>query len=191
MMKPQVRVMGIDDAPFSFEDETVEVVGVMVRIPSYVEGILVSEVEVDGDDATQRLAEMIRGSRFREGLALIMIDGVALGGFNVVDIQELHDRLSIPVATVTKREPDMESIEKALKARFSDWRSRMEVIERSALERVETPHKPLHVYAVGLPLEEVRDLLRRSTVRGALPEPLRIAHLIATAIKVGESKGTS
>ncbi|MFQ5838359.1 MAG: DUF99 family protein [Thermoplasmata archaeon] len=190
-MKPQVRVLGIDDAPFSFEDERVEIVGVVVRAPSYVEGIMVSEVEVDGDDATDTVADMIQRSRFRETLALIMIDGVAFGGFNVVDIEELYERISVPVATITRKEPDMEAIEKALKARFSDWESRMEIIKRSVLERVETPHKPLYVFSVGLSMEEVRSLIRRSTVRGALPEPLRIAHLVATAIKVGESRGSS
>lgn len=190
MMKAQVRVLGIDDAPFSFEDETVEVVGVMVRIPSYVEGILVSEVQVDGEDATDQLTDMIKNSRFREGLSLIMMDGVALGGFNVIDIQQLHERVAVPVATVTKKEPDIGSIEKALQARFSDWRKRLDIIKRSILQRVETPHRPLYVYAVGLPLEDVKGLIRRSTVRGALPEPLRLAHLIATAIKVGESKGS-
>ncbi len=191
MMKPQVRVLGIDDAPFTFEDVMVEIVGVVVRLPSYVEGIMVSEVHVDGDDATMRVAEMVRNSRFREGLALIMIDGVAFGGFNVMDIEELHERVSIPIVTVTRKEPDMEAIKVALKAKFSDWRGRLKTIERSTLERVETPHKPLYVHAVGIPLHDAKVLLRKSTVRGALPEPLRIAHLIATALKAGESKGSS
>jgi endonuclease V-like protein UPF0215 family len=190
-MKRQVRVLGIDDAPFSFEDERVEIVGVVVRLPSYVEGVMVSEVAVDGEDATDKVAAMVLRSRFRENLALIMVDGVAFGGFNVVDIQEVHQRLHVPVATITKKEPDMGSIEKALRAKFSDWEGRMEVIRRSVLQRVETPHKPLYVYAVGMPMEEVTALIRRSTVRGALPEPLRIAHLIATAVKTGESKGSS
>ncbi len=190
-MKPQVRVLGIDDAPFNFDDDRVEIVGVVVRLPSYVEGFMISDVQVDGDDATHRLAQMVIESRFREGLALVMIDGVALGGFNIVDIRELHDQILIPVATVTKKEPDVASIEKALKARFSDWKDRLEVISRSELEKVKTAHKPLYVYSVGIESADLKGLIRGSTVRGALPEPLRIAHLVATAIKSGESKGSS
>ncbi len=190
-MKPQVRVMGIDDAPFSFEDQRVEVVGAMVRVPSYLEGILLSDVQVDGEDATERVCDMISRSRFKEGLALIMVDGVAFGGFNVVDIEAMYESLSIPVATVTKKQPDIQSMERALRARFSDWRERLEIIKRSTLHRVRTPHKPLYVHAVGMVMQDVKELIGRSTVRGALPEPLRIAHLIATAIKVGESKGSS
>lgn len=190
-MKSQVRVLGIDDAPFSFDDERVEIVGVVVRLPSYVEGLMVSDVEVDGGDATQRVAEMMDRSRFRESIALTMIDGVAFGGFNVIDVRELHERVSIPVATVTKKEPDLPSMEKALKARFPDWKKRLDIIARSELQRVKTPHKPLFVYGVGISMDNLRELIRRSTVRGALPEPLRIAHLVATALKTGESKGSS
>ncbi len=190
-MKPQVRVLGIDDAPFSFEDERVEIVGVVVRLPAYVEGLMVSDVEVDGDDATQQVAEMVERSRFREGVALTMIDGVAFGGFNVIDVQELHDRIGVPIATVTNKRPDMSSIERALRARFSNWKEKLELISRSELERVKTPHKPLYVYGVGISSVDLRGLIRGSTIRGALPEPLRIAHLMATAIKTGESKGSS
>ncbi len=190
-MKSQVRVLGIDDAPFSFDEDRVEIVGVVVRLPSYVEGLMVSDVEVDGDDANRRVVEMVENSRFRESLALTMIDGVALGGFNVVDVREIHDRLSIPAATVTKKKPDLPSMERALKARFPDWKRRLEIISRSQLLQVSTPHKPLYVYGVGISSEDLRGLLRGATVRGALPEPLRIAHLVATAFKTGESKGSS
>ncbi|MFQ6013459.1 MAG: DUF99 family protein [Thermoplasmata archaeon] len=189
-MKAQVRVLGLDDGPFSFGDARVAVVGVVVRIPSYVEGVLVTEVEVDGTDATDRIVDTLRNSRFREGLALVMIDGVALGGFNVVDIAKVHAQTGVPTLTVTRKEPDLEAMEKALRARFADWAERMEVIRRTPLERVETPHKPLYVLREGIGPEDARDLIRRSTVRGALPEPLRIAHLVATALKTGESKGS-
>lgn len=190
-MKREVRVLGIDDAPFSFRDERVEIVGVVVRAPSYVEGILLSDVAVDGTDATDRVAVLVEGSRFRETLSLLMLDGIAFGGFNVVDIEALHERLGLPVVTVTKKEPDLAAMEKALRARFEDWARRLEVVRRLPLEEVETAHTPLRVLRVGIGLPEVKDLLRRTTVRGRLPEPLRIAHLIATALKTGESRGSS
>jgi len=36
---------------------------------------------------------------------------------------------------------------------------------------------------------DLKEAIHRCTIRGALPEPVRIAHLIATAIVKGESKG--
>ncbi len=188
--KPQFRVVGIDDAPFSFRDAETEVVGVVVRAPAYVEGVMMTRVAVDGRDADARLAVMIGRSRFRDNLALVLLDGAALGGFNVVDLDALHKSAGVPVATVTAKEPDPGSMEKALRARFEDADERLAVLRRHKLSRVETAHKPLYVACVGMGIRDLADAIRRCTVRGALPEPLRIAHLVATAIKKGESRGT-
>jgi len=60
----------IDDGPFQFSDESVPVVGVVVQAPAYIEGVLTTLAEVDGHDATERIAAMIqrcgigRGSRW-------------------------------------------------------------------------------------------------------------------------------
>ena len=188
-MKPNVRILGIDDAPFRFGDAETEVVGVLVRAPNYVEGVMTTRVAVDGRDATPRLAAMVRRSRFREAIVLLMIDGAALGGFNVVDIQALHEETRIPVVTVTRREPDQASIERALRARFEDGEERLAVLRRQGLTEVPTAHKPLWVSCAGIGVREASAAIRACTVRGALPEPVRIAHIVATAIKRGESRG--
>ena len=188
-MKANARVLGIDDAPFSFRDAETEVVGVVVRAPSYVEGVMMSRVAVDGRDATSRLAAMIGRSRFRDNLALVLLDGAALGGFNVVDIAALHEETGIPAATVTRDEPDPGAIEKALRARFPDAEERLAVLRRQGLTKVATAHKPLYVSCAGMGPREVAEAIGKCTVRGALPEPIRIAHIVATAVKKGESRG--
>ena len=58
VVKQQVRVLGIDDAPFSFGDRKVPIVGVVVRLPAYVEGVMMSEVTVDGDDADRCIIDL-------------------------------------------------------------------------------------------------------------------------------------
>ncbi|MFP4545377.1 MAG: DUF99 family protein [Methanomassiliicoccales archaeon] len=181
--------MGIDDSPFLFRDDRVMVVGVLVRLPSYMEGVMRTECQVDGGDATQAVGEMVKRSRYREQIRLAMVDGVALGGFNVVDITSLHRDTGIPFATVTRDPPDLEAMESALKAHFPDWKERMETIRANPLHRVATDYKDLHVAVAGMGLEEAVPLIRGCTVRGALPEPIRMAHLIATAMARGESKG--
>ena len=181
--------MGIDDSAFSFDEDEVVVVGAVVRMPNYLEGVLKTTADVDGSNATERLVEMIGGSRYAENLAAVMIDGIAVGGFNVIDIEALHEELGIPVATVTRDEPDLASMLTALKAKFTDWNKRYNLIVSTKLNRVETKHKPVYVQVVGEDLENIKDLIAKSTVLGALPEPIRIAHLIATAIKKGESHG--
>lgn len=188
-MKPQARIMGIDDAPFSFEDAETEVVGAVVRAPNYLEGVMMTRVAVDGRDATAKLAKMIGRSRYLEGLHLILIDGAALGGFNIVDIQALHEKTGVPAVTVTKKKPDLAAMEKALRARFEDAEERLAVLRRQSLETVSTSHKRLYVSRAGISLPDASDAIALCTVQGALPEPIRIAHLIATALKRGESQG--
>src|SRR5881396_90491 len=86
-MKAKSRFLGIDDAPFHFSDESVPVVGVVIQAPSYIEGVLTTIAEVDGHDATDRIASMVAGSRYRAGLAMILIDGTAVGGFTVINVE--------------------------------------------------------------------------------------------------------
>lgn len=188
-MKPQIRILGIDDSPFKFGDKKTTVIGVVMRIPSYIEAVLKTEVDVDGDDACDKLAEMINSSRYKEQLKLVMLDGVALGGFNIVDIEELYKKIGLPIVTITREEPNFEAMEKALKEHFEDWQGRLDIIKKGELVVVETKHKPIYVKFVGIDLEEVKTIVELSTVRGALPEAIRVAHLIASGVAVGESYG--
>jgi endonuclease V-like protein UPF0215 family len=188
-MKTQVRVLGIDDSPFNFQDTKTNVIGVVMRLPSYIEGVLRSQVTVDGTDACENLIDMINSSRYKDQLKLIMLDGVALGGFNVVDIEKLYNAIQLPIITVTREEPDIKSIESALKEHFEDWEERLGIIKSGKLHRVKTQHKPIYVKFIGIDFEEVEEILRSSTVLGAIPEPVRVAHLIATGIVLGESHG--
>lgn len=190
-MKQQIRILGIDDSPFEFGDDNSLVVGVLMRAPSYIEAVMRTEVTVDGSDATAKLVEMVSRSRYREQVHAVMLDGIALAGFNVVDVESLHASLGIPVVTVTRDPPDFERIELALRKHFDDWGDRLDLIRRLDLVEIETPHRPLYACGVGLDAAELRKLVALSTVRGALPEPVRAAHLIASAMVRGESRGRS
>jgi len=188
-MKTQYRTMGIDDAPFKFRNRNVAVVGAVLRGNSYLEGVLKTEVRVDGRNANKKLSGMINNSRFREQIKVVMIDGIALGGFNVVDIEKLHNDTGIPVITITRNKPDYDKMKNALKKHFKDWERRWRIITKNKVFRVKTKHKPVYVGLAGITLDRAEIIIKQTTVRGALPEPVRIAHLIATGIKTGESYG--
>ena len=188
-MKAKSRFLGIDDGPFRFGDEEVPLVGVAVQAPAYIEGVLMTLAHVDGRDATERILGMVRRSRYREGFRMLFLNGIAVGGFNVIDVDALHRELAVPVVTVTRRAPDLEAIRGALRRKFEDWEERWRLIERHAIEEVTTHHTPLHVTYVGTTRREVIEALALTTVRGALPEPLRVAHLVAAAAVTGESHG--
>ena len=188
-MKTQVRVLGIDDSPFKFGDRRSLVVGALVRTPGYLEAVMRTEVQVDGDDSTDKLVDMVTRSRYADQIALVIIDGIALAGFNVIDVQSFHGRTGLPVATVTRDEPDMAAIESALRKHFADWRERLSLVTRFPLRPLDTGHKPLHAAVLGMDWDDFVRLVAAATVRGAVPEPVRIAHLVSAAMVKGESRG--
>jgi len=188
-MKAHTRFLGVDDAPFTFADKTTPVVGAIVRAPGYLEGVLQGEVTVDGTDALAVISRLVNRSRYKEGLELIFVDGIAVGGFNLVDIHALSKETELPVVSVTRRAPDTEAMVRALKKRFADWEERAAVVTREKPFPVQTAHHPLYVTTAGVTAREAREAIRLATVRGALPEPIRVAHLIAAALRRGESRG--
>ncbi len=188
-MKTMVRAMGIDDAPFEFAHEDVMVVGSLVRAPNYLEGILSTRVKVDGTDATEKLIRLINGSRFVHQARVIFTDGAALGGFNLVDLKGLWTGTGIPVVSVSRDEPDIESIRDAMRKHLPDWKERMHIIEGGETHTITTQHKPIFVKVEGMDIREAGRLLELFTVRGRLPEPIRISHMVAAGIVMGESRG--
>ena len=190
-MKGQVRVLGIDDSPFDFGQEKSLVVGALVRAPNYLEAVMRTEVTVDGEDSTNRLVAMVSGSNHSDQMNALMIDGIALAGFNVIDIDRLHEATGIPVLTVTRDRPDLESMKAALKKHFDDWERRFELVTRHELRMIKTEHKPLYACGLGIDWPEFEKLVGLFTVRGAVPEPIRIAHLVSSALVKGESYGRS
>jgi uncharacterized protein len=188
-MKREIRILGIDDSPFSFNDKYSSAIGVVMRGSSYIECILHDQVSVDGSDATFICKKMIQKTRHKKQLKAVLLDGVCLGGFNVVDINELYSYTKIPVITITRDKPDFVKIEKALKKTFKDWEDRLNIIKKGRLSKVETEHNPIFIKCAGLPISKAKEIIKISTIRGVVPEPIRVAHLIASGLKRGESHG--
>ncbi len=188
-MKQQIRILGIDDAPFTFNEKYSAVIGVVMRGGEYLECILRSQVSVDGNEATAICEQMINNSRHRRQLKAVMLDGACLGGFNVVDIDKLSKSTNLPVITITRDKPDLKKIQYALQRNFKDWKERLSLLQKGELHRIPTQHNPIYIKCKGLSLQEAKEIINISTIRGAIPEPIRVAHLIASGITRGESYG--
>ncbi len=187
-MKKEIRIVGIDDMPFSFNDSFTDIVSVVMRGGRYLEGVLKATIEVDGMDATDKIIRMLKGSRHMGQIRIIMINGIALGGFNIVDCEKIFNSTDIPVITVARKKPDIGKIEEALKNHFDDWEERINLIRKGETEEIKLRY-PVYVKYFGIERSSTIDAIKLSIVRGAIPEPIRIAHLIATGIKKGESRG--
>lgn len=186
MTRPLSNVIGVDDAPFDRAHRgDVPIVGaVMTR--TRLDGVVIDRVRRDGANSTERVAAMIRRSPFREHVSAVLLNGIALAGFNVVDLARLHATLGLPVLVVARKEPDLRAIERALLTRVPGGARKWALIEAAG------PMEPLEgvwVQRAGLDRSRAAALLRESRVIGLVPEALRIAHLVAGALVRGVSHG--
>ncbi|MGF1488900.1 MAG: DUF99 family protein [Prochloraceae cyanobacterium] len=181
--KRKIRAIGFDDAPFiRGTKDPVNFAGVVCAGTRF-EGMLWGEVEADGWDATDRILELLLNSKFLPQLHLVLLDGICLGGFNVIDLPKLFDRLRIPCVSVMRKMPDMNKIDRAL-TRLPRKEKRLEIM-LSAGSIHQYPPFYYQVYGANPPT--IAAVLTNLTDRGNVPEALRLAHLIGSAIVNGES----
>jgi endonuclease V-like protein UPF0215 family len=173
------HVAGFDDGPFERGHRgDVDLIGAVFS-GLRLDGVLRTRVRRDGINATERIAETIERSRFRRYIQVILLQGIAFAGFNVVDIQALNRRLGVPVVVVTRREPDLASVREALLGAVPGGRRKWRLVERAG-----PPQKigDLWVQCAGCTCGVAAPLVKRLAVHGHIPEPLRTAHLIAGGI---------
>lgn len=178
-------MLGFDDGPFDkFKDNDCLVVGCVFRAGEYIDGVLSTRVKVDGTDSTQKLASCINKSKFKGDLRFIVMKGLAFGGFNIVDIWRLYEKTGIPVVVVMRSYPRYSLFYRALDKLGLSRRKR-------SVEKAGEPVgvEGLFVQFAGTALPEVKRLLRLICTRSNIPEPLRVAHIIASGIVRGESRG--
>ena len=188
-MKSHTRVVAFDDGKFEFRQGTVPLVGIVARLPSYVEGAIVTGCTVDGRDASAAISDAVNRSRLKDQLRAVFLDGIACGGFNIFDLDYIHGSTELPVITVTRKPPDIGAMESALRKYFPDWKERRELIRAHDTVKVQTERWRLNVSCAGIAAGEAVKLLDAAIVRGNYPEPLRLAHVFAGALTMGESRG--
>ena len=185
-VKPEIRVLGIDDGVFTpHSKKLADVVGVVFRGGYWLDGFMHTKVQVDGMDATEKLAEMISKSPHYPQLRVIMLNGVTLAGFNIVDITELHERVKLPVIAVTRDKPNLEDIRRALQ-NLPEAEKRWRTIEKAGkIVKVRTREgeDPIYVHAIGILEETAEIILKNTSTRSNIPEPLRAAHIIASGLQ--------
>lgn len=186
-IKSEIRILGIDDS--ALLNEKVMIVGTIFRGGDWIDGVLRSEITKDGLDATYVICNMIKKSKHYGQIRAVILDGITYGGFNVVDIQTLYRETGIPVIVVMRSYPDFDKIKLALKY-FSDEEERWAIIKRAGkIEKITGKKNSIYIQRAGIGLETVRKIIQLTSIRSNIPEPLRVAHLIATGIILGESRG--
>lgn len=188
-VKPKIPVLGLDDAPFTFKarDVPTPVIGVIMKGSSVFEGCFQGFFQIDAFDVTTPLIELIKASPHKGQLRAIMTDGLTLVGFGILDINRLFQEMGIPVVAVSLRFPDFNRIRSALLTHFDDGKERWTILKRAGTP-VHHPKTNNYLQIAGMPIKTAFQLIEHTTCCGRIPEPIRVAHLIAKSFITKKKK---
>ena len=181
-MKEGIRILSVDDAPFAKSDSESLVVGIVAR-KEVVEGVISFHVTVDGNDATDKLISKIRQSRFLREIKLVALNGITLAGLNIVDITKINSELSIPVLAITRKKPNQRAMEYAIKRAGKSVEEKTKLLRKINKVSLSSHLNGFYIQYIGI---RDKDL---STFIDIAYQMLRLAHLVASGVVKGESKG--
>jgi len=181
----EFRVVGVEDGGFSRKLQGCGVqkalfVCVLLR-GKWISDFQADTITVDGLDATERLIFMLR----RWSFDAVMLAGVSFAGFNLVDPPIVFEKFNKPVIIISRTKPNNISIKNALRRHFGDWRVRWSVFEKlgSIHEIVSIPTEPpVYIEVFGAELDWASELIRATSVCCRVPEPVRVARLLARGL---------
>lgn len=179
----KIRTIGFDDAPFIRKaGKPVGVAGVICADTRF-EGMVWGQIEADGWDATETLSQLLIGGKFLSQLHVVLLDGISLGGFNIIDLPLLAAKLERPCIAVMRKQPNLNAMIYAMQ-RLPHPEKRLETVRRAGSIY---EYSPFYFQVCGADSEIAAQVLRQLTDCGHVPEALRLAHLITSAVVKGES----
>ena len=156
--------------------------GIIMRRDFIIDGFVLGKTTLEGDDATDEIIKMYNKLE-RLDINYLLISGIIISMYNIIDIKKISNRLDLPVIGVTYE--DSQGIEDAIKHHFPNTYEK-KLIEYKKLGKREkitlgTSHDVYTRYE-GCEFSDVKKLLDDLTLQGSIPEPLRVAQLLAKTI---------
>lgn len=179
--KSGTRILALNGAPFEKNEGKELVIGLIGRMGS-IEGSVSFNINIDGSDATLRLMNALGRSKFKGQVRIIATSGVTLGGLNIMDFERISKLLGVGIVAITRKRPRKSLLKKALSG--DPERARKAALLDSMYSKIEIVRvKGFYVQLMNIDGESVR---KRFDEIFSL---LRTAHLVASGIGHGESRG--
>lgn len=186
--KPGFRVLGVAESFRPVLGDKSFLAGVVIRADFLLDGFAVGRCTVGGMDATDSIIEMYR-ELDRSDINLLMLGGCIISLFNIVDLGRVASETGVPLLCVTYN--PSEGISEVIKSRFpGDWEERLRVYESNGAreEYVLKTGYTVHVRRIGISRRSAEVVLNRMTISGRVPEPIRVARLLARSLLRSEAK---
>jgi uncharacterized protein len=178
--KKGLRALAVAES-FKISSKHAVLAGVVMRRDLIIDGIGISKSTIKGDDSTQSIISIWRDMH-RNDINCIFLGGIIISMFNIVDGNKVYRSTGIPVVAITYN--DSKGVAHNFRKVFPDsWQSKLEQYQNIGKRRriVLQTGKAVFVRHWGLTLSDSIVLLNYFTLQGSVPEPVRIAKLIARA----------
>lgn len=180
--KKAFRALGISESFIRGLSDKSILAGVVSRSDGIIDGFTFSRTTLGGMDATEKIIGMYKVLE-RDDINVLMLNGCVISWYNVVDLQRVYEETAKPLICVTYEES--EGLDKYFLELFpEDYEKRIEIYHRNGprtLVKLHTGHE-VYIRFYGMRLEEAKGVLNKFTLHGAIPEPLRVARLLARGI---------
>lgn len=152
--------------------------GIVMRRDLVIDGMAFGSATIEGDDATDTIISIHR-SLARDDINCIMLDGLVISMYNIIDGERMAQETCLPVLAITFE--DSEGLEGSIKHHFRNWQAKLEQYQKlGEREKVMLKTgKSLFIRCWGLSQKRAVAILNSFTLQGAVPEPVRVAKIAA------------
>ena len=178
-----LRIIGVDDGAFSPTKKISEralLLAVLCK-QSQVQTVRIGTIEVDGTDSGDVLQTLLTRLQYD----VIMLSGITFGGFNLVNLSKLARTLGKPIIAISGDKPNNHAVVKALSNHFVDWKIRCRMVRSAGKIYSCKPLRAepkLYFEVKGTTPELARHIIQGTAIISRLPEPIRIARILARAL---------
>ncbi len=178
--KSGLRIFGIAES-FRKTSTYSALAGIVMRGDRIIDGIVFGNVTVEGNDSTQNILSMYRSLK-RDDINCIMLDGLIISMFNIIDGKQLRDSTNVPIIAITFK--DSKGLKDTIHHHFSND-SKLKLEQYRKLGQRDkillNTGKILFIRYWGINSKDAFTIVNRFTIQGSIPEPIRIAKLAARA----------
>ena len=176
--KRGIRGLAVAEA-FSSRSETSVLSGVVMRTDFVIDGFVFERATLGGDDATGAILSMFERLG-RNDINYLLVSGMVLSLYNVVDIGRLCGQLGMPVIGVSYRETG--NLERRMRS-CSFPPAKLDAYGKLGPRtpiRLRTGGE-LFVRVRGCSTRDAAKLLDCLTLQGSVPEPIRVSRILSNA----------
>src|SRR6266849_6136910 len=140
-------------------------------------------ITVDGLDATSVASRLLSSLQLQD--SPILLAGATFAGFNIINPRVLQRKFRTPAIVVIGSRPSNRAVKRALMRHFPDWKRRWRILSSlGPLRQVRAFRNegPIFYEAFGCAEDEARRILNEWAYVSRIPEPLRVAGLVARGL---------